>query len=85
MQTYPAAERLAWDLSIETDDIDELVALWTDAYATRYRSTPGSSETAAARQALEQRIAGAVPPLPSSASTSGVWQVPCVELGVPDR
>lgn len=70
MEPRPAAARVAWEIPIETDDVEIALVLWHDAYRVKHSSEPDDTAIASARSVLKRRINNEVPPLPSASSSS---------------
>jgi len=87
MVRYPAAERVARELTLRGDDgvadIEDVLGRWADAYQARHGFSPSSPEAGSARGVLLDRLRNDVPPpLPPSASSSG-WAMCTFETGLP--
>lgn len=87
MVRYPAAERVARELTLRGDDgvadVDDVLGRWAEAYQARHGAGPGLPELDAARVVLLDRLRNDVPPpLPPSASSSG-WAMCTFETGLP--
>lgn len=82
MTKYPAAERIALDLTLADGDLEEHVRAWAEVYADRIGRGPSPVETDVARGLLAQRLEGLAPPIPPSASSTAM-RIPRVEFGLP--